>query len=153
MENDANPNLMNAIAASSANGIFYTNLQECVNFRQEKSLNGNFYCIKNNLKDWKITKETKVIGNYKCYKATKKVLLNGRKLIEVVAWFTPEIPFSYGLKGYGGLPGLIIALNERGFYFYVNKIKFLKKPPHIKKPEKGKLVTQQEYINLLRPKY
>lgn len=155
MENDASPNLMNAILASSADGIFYTNVIKDLNFWQIKSHSGNYYRILNPDKscEWKITQDKKKIGGYICYKATKKILLNNKLPIKVIAWFTPEIPFSFGPKGYGGLPGLIIALDERGFYFYAEKIKFSDKNLVIDKPNKGKFVTPDEYDQLIKRKY
>lgn len=147
MENDANPNLMSAIMLSSADGKFYTNRSENLNFWQIESHDGKYYRLieKDKTSDWKITKETKKIGDYDCYKATKKVLLNNRLPIMVSAWFTPEIPFSFGPKGYGGLPGLILALDERGFYFYADSVKISDESLQIKKPERGKLIKIDEY--------
>lgn len=150
MENDANANMMNAILASSADGIFYSNLLENEFYWQVQTYEGDYYRIDSENKNngWNITGEKKRIGNYDCYKATKKILLNNRLPIEVIAWFTPEIPFSFGPKGYGGLPGLIVALDERGFYFYAKKIEFLEQNINILKPTKGKQVSPAEFDQL-----
>lgn len=150
MENDINPTLKEAILISSADGKFYSNKEENISFWQVND-GRKYYRITNEniTQGWKITNETKKIGEYLCYKATNKILLNNKVPVEVVAWFVPEIPFSFGPKGYGGLPGLIIALNERGFYFYVDKIKFYKKKLSIEKPNKGELVSPDEYEKLI----
>ncbi len=76
----------------------------------------------NNSKWMSALPDSKKIGDYICYKATT-IVENHRKIkSEIVVWFTPEIPFQYGPKNYGGLPGLILALQERGHYFYAKKI-------------------------------
>ncbi|MBW2961592.1 GLPGLI family protein [Mesonia aestuariivivens] len=146
MENDGNKSLENAILASSADGKFYSNKLDQLYFWQVNN-GSKYYRILNTdkIEGWKITKQSKKIGKYICYKATNKILLNNKLPIEVIAWFTPEVPYSFGPKGYGGLPGLIIALNERGFYFYAEKIKFHDSKLNIDKPQKGKLVTPDEY--------
>lgn len=62
--------------------------------------------IKNDL-DWKILKETKTIGNYHSQKATLKY--KGRSW---TAWFTNEIPLSFGPYIFDGLPGAILYLED-----------------------------------------
>lgn len=57
--------------------------------------------------NWKISEETKQIGNYNCQKAT--VNFGGRNF---TAWFTKEIPINDGPYKFKGLPGLIINLHD-----------------------------------------
>ena len=61
--------------------------------------------------NWKIENESKKIDDYICYKATLvekyKNRMNEEKQKTVVAWFCPEIPYSFGPNEYYGLPGLI----------------------------------------------
>lgn len=57
--------------------------------------------------DWQITEETKLIQNFKCTKATLK--FRGR---DFIAWFTTEIPVSYGPWKFHGLPGLILEVYD-----------------------------------------
>ena len=52
---------------------------------------------------WAIEKEQKKIGRFNCQKATAK--FRGR---QYTAWFTMEIPVSYGPWKLHGLPGLIL---------------------------------------------
>lgn len=152
MENDANPTMMNAILASSADGKFYNNITEEKYFWQTQTYEGEYYRIITSDKndEWKISAETKKIGEFICRKATKEILLNNRLPIEVTAWFSPEIPFPFGPKGYGGLPGLIIALDERGFYFYADKIRINDKNIEINKPGRGQLVSPAKYDQLTK---
>jgi len=98
-----------------------------------------------NSNDWKITKETKLIGKYKVVKAIKEKQLGNDKVVDVVAWFAPEIPNSYGPIGHYGLPGLILELQERDFILFAKEVKFRKKVIQINKPFKGKQLSREEY--------
>lgn len=76
-------------------------------------------------KDWKITTEEKLIDGRKCYKAIGTYSVYYKDLVfnhALVAWFCPELPYSYGPKGYGGLPGLILELKIRNAVFIASKI-------------------------------
>jgi GLPGLI family protein len=57
--------------------------------------------------NWKITKEREKIQKYNCTKAT--TTFRGRSY---TAWFTEEIPLRFGPWKFGGLPGLIIKLED-----------------------------------------
>ncbi len=142
LENDINPNLKRAVS----NGIYYNNLEKDISLHQLYAYD-EYFLIKDesNPFDWKISKDSKKIGDYICYKATT-IVENHRKIkSEIVVWFTPEIPFQYGPKNYGGLPGLILALQERGHYFYAKKIVLSNKEKVIGIPKKGKKVSLEEF--------
>lgn len=57
--------------------------------------------------NWKISKETKKIGDYMCQKAT---LNYSNRIWE--AWFTTDIPLQEGPYVFSGTPGLIINLKD-----------------------------------------
>jgi GLPGLI family protein len=110
---------------------------------------------------WKLTQETKKIGDYMCYKATgvnKRIQKNDEyKSIEVIAWYTPEIPIRFGPSRYGGLPGLILELEENNaFKFSATKIKFKKRVkiflPKLKKIKRDEFnkIYLKDYLKNLR---
>lgn len=75
-----------------------------------------------NLK-WEISQEEKVIGKYKCIKATTNY--RGRVW---VAWFTPDLPINYGPWKLYGLPGLIVEASDstNRYAWQIEKIEFRK---------------------------
>lgn len=56
---------------------------------------------------WRLTNERSEFLGYLCQKA-----IATRDSTTIEAWFTPEIPVSAGPGSYGGLPGLILVVNE-----------------------------------------
>lgn len=59
------------------------------------------------LQKWSIEEDTMHIIGYPCQKATCK--WRGR---QYTAWFAPDIPLSYGPYKFGGLPGLIMKVED-----------------------------------------
>lgn len=76
--------------------------------------------------DWQLTNKTKMIGDYKCYRASIKEKLYSRQgyyyYKDVIAWFTPEIPLNFGPKNYKGLPGLILQIEDNEYTLTATKI-------------------------------
>lgn len=102
--------------------------------------------------DWSLLNETKIIDNYKCYKATTALYYNGKTYndLRITAWYTPEIPVSFGPIGYGGLPGLILELQNDLGTFYVKKINLaLDTAPEIDKLLSPKAVSQETYMQMV----
>jgi GLPGLI family protein len=95
---------------------------------------------------WILSNNTKKIGQYLCYEATTIVEVKNNKGIfkEIVtAWYTQDIPYNFGPKGYGSLPGLILELSEGSFKYYASKIK-LNTEINLKKPSEINLINQEE---------
>lgn len=73
--------------------------------------------------------------------------------IEVVAWYTPQIPINQGPDDYWGLPGLILEINADRTTILCTKIVLNPKDKEtIDKPEKGEVVTQEEYTKITTQK-
>lgn len=99
---------------------------------------------------WEITKQTKLIDKYLCYKAEYKKPIIGRdgkeKTILITAWFAPSLNFSFGPKEYSGLPGLILELQEKYTTYLARKISIQNENIIIDFP-KGKSIPEKEYDN------
>ena len=71
--------------------------------------------------NWKITSEQKMIGKYQSQKA--ETTYGGRNWI---AWFTTELPFSDGPYVFNGLPGLIVSIQDSNNDYSFNLIEVKK---------------------------
>ncbi|WP_400074837.1 GLPGLI family protein [Winogradskyella sp. R77965] len=75
------------------------------------------------------------------------------KTIEVVAWYTVQIPVNQGPDDYWGLPGLILEINADRTTILCTKIVMNPEEKEaIEKPEKGDIVTQAEYNEIITKK-
>lgn len=93
---------------------------------------------------WKIDTAQKKVGNYTCIRAT--CFFRGRNY---VAWFTPEIPLSLGPWKMGGLPGLIVELEDSERYFIVGLKKISNGSSPIELP-KAKYDWRKFYTDQIR---
>lgn len=138
-----------------ASAMLQSNLKYYLNTTSKQKLTeieayGKKYILYDSINDWEISKDQKRIGEYTCYKATtKKTSLNsqGEFITEIVAWFTTELPYSFGPIGYGGLPGLILELQDGVIKYRVNNINHVNNIK-ISKPSKGEFVTDKELLEI-----
>lgn len=123
-------------------GPQYKNVKDNL-LMQEQEFYGKKFLIKDALQklDWVMGDETKMIGNYTCFKAVTVIpdselnwwsfswdkLRNQEKnessekteetdieeipMTQIVAWYSPQIPISQGPLEYWGLPGLILEVD------------------------------------------
>lgn len=113
-----------------------------INFSQEV-----FYVKTKLNNDWNLINETKYINGYLCFKATqqKSLPLKKEKKYEVIAWYCPKLPFQNGPKEFGGLPGLILELQDGRITYLANKIDLsLNQEMTIKKVDK-KIISEEEF--------
>jgi GLPGLI family protein len=76
--------------------------------------------------------------------------MNFPKEVIVTAWYTPEIPVNQGPENYWGLPGLILEINDGKTVILCSKIVLNpKEKAEIKASTKGKVVTQEEYDDIV----
>lgn len=136
--------------APYGNSIFYSS--ENTNLEQ-KNIFGEVFLVSKNKLDWKLINETKKIGDYNCFKAEtviKKMYRGKEKEYKKIAWYSPEINAPFGPIGYGGLPGLILELNDGIFIYKVKKIALnVVGFKSFKAPTKGKKVTEKEMDNMI----
>jgi GLPGLI family protein len=104
--------------------------------------------------NWTLTDETKKIGNFICYKAIAPKSAGQIYQMEftkpLIAWYTKEIPVSFGIQYFHGLPGLtmeLVAEYASGKISYeVTNIDLNKKAVKIEKPEGKRRLTKKEYF-------
>lgn len=139
-----------AIGPEGSN-IYYTNIKNDENLRQVDAY-GELFLVKYAKTEWELTNEFKNIGDFKCFKATAKDIINGSKgivVLEVVAWYAPELNIPFGPLGFVGLPGLIVELEYRNLRYSADKIDIKPKAENtIKKPTQGIKVTKEEFDNI-----
>src|SRR5690606_5932564 len=108
--------------------------------------------------DWRLTKETKKIGEYTCYKATAIIdseqLYGMNFMSPVIAWYTPEIPTSFGIQIFNGLPGLTLELitdYQKGKVHYkAIEIDLTPEEYIIEKPTGKRQISEKEYIAYIK---
>jgi len=102
---------------------------------------------------WTLTQETKKINNYLCYKAISSATnknSSGEYSFEIIAWYAPKIPVSFGPKQFIGLPGLILELKDTHYTFYAAEIELFPKEKPVIKIFKGKIITEEKYRERIR---
>jgi GLPGLI family protein len=111
--------------------------------------------VKEAVKDvnWEITSENKIISGILCYKASIQLEYLARdnkiKSNNIVAWFAPSLPYSYGPKDFYGLPGLIVQLTENKTTYLASTIELNDIEISIDFP-KGKTVSKEEFDKKLK---
>lgn len=166
-------------ALTGSEGPYYKNIKER-RYLVKNDLYGKIFLVDDSLEtlDWKLGDETKQIGNYTAFKATAtktikrpnmRAIFRRRggddaneakkeeefiiKEVEVVAWYTPEIPVNQGPSSYWGLPGLILAVSDDITTIVCSQITLNpSEKVEIKPPGKGKRVTQAEYDQIAQEK-
>lgn len=131
----------------------------------QRELGDKTYIIADSIRrlNWKLTGEKKTILNYNCMKATtqrtqesfRMTMDNGNTkrekvtdTLNIVAWFTADIPGSYGPESYQGqLPGTVLEIDVNNGRTSFKAIELSQKVDvaSIKEPVKGKKVTPEEF--------
>ena len=172
------PGMRFAMMGGGASGKYYKNIQTKKSAK-ENEFSGKNFLIKDDLKtyEWKMEQETKMIGENLCFKATtiiempanannfsfgrrnnnskeeEKVEEEKIELVPVTAWYSMDIPVGHGPGDYWGLPGLILEINAGNTQIMCTKIVMNpKEKADISEPNKGKVVTQKEYDDMLKVK-
>ena len=74
-------------------------------------------------------------------------------MIDVVAWYSPQIPVSAGPDRYWGLPGLILELSfDRTVMLCTEIVLNPEQKIEIQKPNKGDKVDREEYNKIIKEK-
>ncbi|MDG2194946.1 MAG: GLPGLI family protein [Polaribacter sp.] len=166
--------------SSFSGGLKYKNTKDEEVLEETEFFGKKFLISEESAKPvWVLGSETKKIGNYTCFKATLTKKINpssfssfrrGRsnnnneskkdsvkvelpKEMVVTAWYTPQIPVSQGPAEYWGLPGLILEINAGKTIILCSEIVMNPSEKElIKKPNKGKRVTREQYDKIVKKK-
>ena len=124
LANERNPAVQNA-AKLARNTPFYTLQPSGESFNKIEFM-GDDYLIAQKCSEyaWEIQQETKIIQGYKCHKATSIIEGPNEEALEIIAYFCPQLPFNYGPKGYCGLPGMILYLEDHLVIYEMTKLQF-----------------------------
>ena len=162
----------------SGGGKKYLNLKENNSITEDEIFGKEFLVVEPLKKpQWKLINETKKIGDYTCYKAeltieaTEKQRKDYEEFLKneeikpalfkmekpkdktVTAWYTPEIPVSFGPNNYWGLPGLILEINEEEMIILCSKVVLnTKEKSKIKVPNVGEKVSQKKFDEIQKKK-
>ena len=162
----------------SGGGKKYINTKEKFSL-EEDEIFGKEFLITEPLEQtkWVLIDETKKIGDYTCFKAefiipvTQKQKDDYQEYLRkeevkpglfkqtapkdnvITAWYTPEIPVSFGPSNYWGLPGLILEINENNNLILCSKVVLNSKgKSEIKKPKTGEKVSQKKFDEIQKKK-
>ena len=154
-----------SIGGGSNNDILYKNIKEN-RYTNKTEISSKRFLIQDKLpkSEWEMSGETKTIGKYTCYKATKTRTREQRNFtdnevtkktvtITTTAWYTPEIPISNGPEMFGGLPGLILEIQDGKQTIVCSEI--ILNPTEkieITEPTKGKKITQVKFDEIMDKK-
>jgi GLPGLI family protein len=164
---------------SNGQGSIYKNTKDKKMIEDVEQFSKRFLVVEEmEQAQWEMGMETKKIGQYTCYKATlvkedtnidwgsifsrstkKKDSTNtkdaepSKKMMRITAWYTPQIPVSTGPDTYYGLPGLILEINAGRTTMLCTEVTISSKEVlEIDAPNKGKEVSREEYIKIVKVK-
>lgn len=147
--------------SGSGNEILYKNLVD-QSYVQEQEFMGKEFLIQDDLESlaWELVEETKKIGEFTVRKAVFTQIIDSQRFsaemvemenvkdsIQIIAWYTPEIPVAHGPENYFGLPGLILEVHHGGRAYYCEKIELNPSgtPVEIQIPSQGKVLSSKEF--------
>lgn len=137
-------------------GMFYVDRTNNEVIHQ-REVYGEEFLVKSEHVRWEITSEKKIIDGFSCRKAVanRRMEILDEKLqpkeseVQEIAWFCPDIPFSFGPVGRSGLPGLIVELNLRNVRYSLKDVNFSETESSIEKPTKGRVVSPAEFNDIV----
>jgi GLPGLI family protein len=148
---------------------------------QSQEFYGKDFLVKDKLQviEWKLGDDTKMIGNYVCFKATAMIpteqltwysfswdKLNNREKKEkddsiedaisytaIEAWYSTQIPVNHGPQEFWGLPGLILEVSYDKTTFLCSELVLnTSGKVTIEAPSKGKEVNKMAYQEIISNK-
>ncbi|TDP58613.1 GLPGLI family protein [Flavobacterium dankookense] len=174
---EANDGMSISISFSSA-GKKYLNVKDKNSIVEDNIFGKEFLVVEPIVQpEWKLIDETKKIGDYNCFKAELLIPVSEKQKKDyeeflkkeekkpalfkmekpedkvVTAWYSPEIPVSFGPDNYWGLPGLILEVNDGENMLLCSKVVLSnKEKAKIKAPNNGEKTTQKKFDEILKKK-
>jgi GLPGLI family protein len=136
--------------------LYYANIEEKLLLQKEEIFDKT-YLVKTSFDEleWTLTRESKNISNYVCFKAfgnrTFKARDNKIKSLTTIAWYCPELALPFGPFEAVGLPGMVLEFQTGSHGFIANKIIFKDQDQEIKRPI-GKLIKRSDIETIYREK-
>ncbi len=172
-------NGMSVSVSFSSAGKKYLNVKDKNSIVEDNIFGKEFLIVEPLVKpEWKLIGETKKIGDYDCFNAELVIPVSEKQKKEyeeflkneekkpalfkmekpedkvVTAWYTPEIPVSFGPDNYWGLPGLILEVNDGDNMLLCSKVVLnTKEKTKIKAPNTGEKVTQKKFDEIQKKKF
>jgi GLPGLI family protein len=180
LQSQSNAAIFNMNFVSDSGKVFKDLAQNKV--LEEKEFLGKKFLIADSIQsyNWELTKESKKIGAFTAFRAkaiivvqksnfdlwkkkidtskTKNIIGNPfdnfevPNNIEIIAWYSPEIPIKNGPMNYGGLPGLILELNYGNIKILCTNATINQNVGEIELPKKGEIVTRSEFNEIVKVK-
>jgi GLPGLI family protein len=178
LDKPENTNGMSISISFSSAKKKYLNVKDKNSITEDEIFGKEFLVVEPLVKpEWKLLDETKKIGEYNCYKAellvpvTEKQQNDYEEFLKkeekkpslfkmekpedkvITAWYTPEIPVTFGPDNNWGLPGLILELNDTESMLLCSKVTLSnKEKTKIKVPNTGEKVNQKKFDEILKKK-
>jgi Protein of unknown function (Porph_ging). len=130
-------------SADNDDNVIYIELKKQMRTTQANLFGRDFIIQeKNTPVNWIITQESKEIAGYHCVKATSSSM----PIVE--AWFTMDLPVSFGPMGFSGLPGLIVELKKANKTYSLFQVEKIQETKDLVAPNKGTIMTREEFTAL-----
>ena len=136
----------------TAEYLIYRDIKENTTYDVIRMQN-KLYVIEDSIQypQWKILNGMREIAGHICMNAYYRDTLRNK---DVIAWFALDMPMPYGPDRYGGLPGLILEVDENNGAVIISASTItmseenivLEKPIHKKKVKK---VTEKEFTEVI----
>ncbi len=126
------------------------------------------YYIADSLLDfrWRLLPDRRQVGRFVAFKAEGRIWnvkcpptdsgLCNIDTMRIVAWYTPQVPVAFGPDVFGGLPGLILELDDGEHHYYLQKVILEPKaadiPPPPDPPRKAVRMSWMEWLRHRRDK-
>jgi GLPGLI family protein len=97
---------------------------------------------------WQLKEDIKTIKGFNC----KKAVTTNAENMEVIAWYTEEIPCPSGPENWGGLPGMILELDiDHGAVMYsAATIENNLNKQTVKSPTAGKKISREDFMKMMK---